>query len=181
MGSANPTQLVTERHIRYILVRPNAGESPDITAKFHNGLQEMAEASRLGIPIVLSTDPRHGPAAAVPASWQRGGRCARAASQTDDFSVADQLGLAVARNPELVRQFGHIAAKELRAIGIQCLLGPMADLITEPRWNRIGSTFGEDPALVTSLTKAIVEGFQGKQLGPESVMTVTKHFLATAR
>jgi beta-glucosidase len=52
----------------------------------------------------------------------------------------------------------------------------MADMITEPRWNRIGSTFGEDPALVTSHTKAIVEGFQGRQLGPESVMTVTKHF-----
>ena len=56
----------------------------------------------------------------------------------------DQLGLAVARDPELVRQFGQIAAKELRAIGIQCLLGPMADTITEPRWNRISGTFGED-------------------------------------
>ena len=42
------------------------------------------------------------------------------------------------------RKFGQIAAKELRAIGIQCLLGPMADLITEPRWNRINGTFGED-------------------------------------
>jgi len=77
------------------------------------------------------------------------------------------LGLAVARDPELVRQFGQIAARELRAIGIQCLLGPMADLITEPRWNRIGSTFGEDPTLVTSLTKAIVEasraGSSGRQ------------------
>ena len=53
--------------------------------------------------------------------------------------------------------------------------------ITEPRWNRINGTFGEDADLVTAYTKAIVEGFQGKQLGPESVMTVTKHFPATAR
>jgi hypothetical protein len=35
MGNANPTQLVVERNVRYILVRPNPGESPDITAKFH--------------------------------------------------------------------------------------------------------------------------------------------------
>jgi beta-glucosidase len=163
MGSANPTQLVVERNVRYILVRPNPGEPPDITARFHNGLQEMAEASRLGIPIVFSSDPRHG--------GGRGGSGKPVISQWPD-----QLGLAAARDPELVRQFGQIAAKELRAIGIQCLLGPMADTSTEPRWNRINGTFGEDANLNATLIQAIVEGFQGKQLGPESVMTVTKHF-----
>ena len=163
MGSANPTQVVVERNVRYILVRPNAGESPEITARFHNGLQEMAEASRLGIPIVFSTDPRHGAG--------RGGSGRPVISQWPD-----QLGLAAARDPELVRQFGQIAAKELRALGIRCLLGPMADTATEPRWNRISGTFGEDANLNATLIKAIVEGFQGKQLGPESVMTVTKHF-----
>ena len=163
MGSASPTQLVVERNVRYILVRPNPGEAPDITDKFHNGLQEMAEASRLGIPIVFSSDPRHG--------GGRGGPGKPVISQWPD-----QLGLAAARDPELVRQFGQIAAKELRAIGIQCLLGPMADTSTEPRWNRINGTFGEDANLNATLIQAIVEGFQGKQLGPESVMTVTKHF-----
>ena len=163
MGSANPTQLVVERNVRYILVRPNPGESPDITARFHNGLQEMAEASRLGIPIVFSTDPRHG--------GGRGGSAKPVISQWPD-----QLGLAAARDPELVRQFGQIAAKELRALGIECLLGPMADTSTEPRWNRINGTFGEDANLNATLVKAIVEGFQGQQLGPQGVMTVTKHF-----
>jgi beta-glucosidase len=52
----------------------------------------------------------------------------------------------------------------------------MADTTTEPRWNRIGGTFGEDANLNATLIKAFVEGFQGKQLGPDSVMTVTKHF-----
>ena len=88
----------------------------------------------------------------------------------------DQLGLAAARDPELVRQFGRIAAQELHALGIRVLLGPMADTTTEPRWNRIGGTFGEDANLNAELVAAFVEGFQGKQLGPESVMTVTKHF-----
>jgi beta-glucosidase len=163
MGSANPVQLITERNIRYILVRPTAGEAAEITAKFHNGLQEMAEASRLGIPIVFSTDPRHG--------VDRGGTGKPVISQWPD-----QLGLAAARDPELVRQFGQIAARELRALGIQCLLGPMADTATEPRWNRINGTFGEDADLNAALIKAFIEGFQGKQLGPQSVMTVTKHF-----
>lgn len=170
MGSANPTQLVSERHIRYILVRPNAGESPDITATFHNGLQEMAEASRLGIPIVFSSDPRHSVGRGAP------GGASAAPARPAMSQWPDQLGLAVARDPELVRQFGRIAATELRAIGIRCLLGPMADTITEPRWNRINGTFGEDAELNATLIKAFVEGFQGKPLGPEGVMTVTKHF-----
>jgi beta-glucosidase len=164
MGSANPSELIVDRNVRWILVRPNAGEAPEITARFHNGLQEMAEASRLGIPLVFSTDPRHG-----------AGRGAANAKPVIS-QWPDQLGLAAARDPELVRQFGQIAARELRALGIQVLLGPMADTSTEPRWNRISGTFGEDANLNATLVKAIVEGFQGKQLGPESVMTVTKHF-----
>lgn len=169
MGPANPVQLISERHVRYILVRPNSGEPPEITAKFHNGLQEMAEASRLGIPIVFSTDPRHG--------VSHGGPGAPPGPSKPVISQwPDQLGLAAARDPELVRQFGRIAATELRATGIQCLLGPMADVATEPRWNRINGTFGEDATLSATLVKALVEGLQGKQLGPESVVTVVKHF-----
>ncbi len=118
---------------------------------------------------MFSTDPRHGVGAAV--GRRRAARVKPVISQWPD-----QLGLAVARDPELTRQFGQIAARELRAIGIHCLLGPMADTITEPRWNRINGTFGEDANLNAALIKAFVEGFQGRQLGPESVMTVTKHF-----
>ena len=165
MGSANPSDLILNRHVRWILVRPNAGEAPDITARFHNGLQEMAEGSRLGIPIVFSTDPRHsarpyGAADVAPAISQ----------------WPDQLGLGAARDPEVTRRFGKIAAEEFRALGIRCTLAPMADTATEPRWNRINGTFGEDAELNATLIKAYVEGFQGKELGPDSVMTVTKHF-----
>ncbi len=163
MDSPTPTQTILQRNIRWILVRPNAGEMPDITAKFHNGLQEMAEGSRLGIPIVFSSDPRHGVNSG-------------AASKPTISQWPGQLGLAAIGDPETTRQFGQIAAQELRAIGIQCTLSPMADVATEPRWNRIGGTFGEDANLTATLITAYVEGFQGKQLGPESVMTVTKHW-----
>ena len=164
MESANPEDLVIKRSVRWILVRPNTGEPPDITAKFHNGLQEMAEGTRLGIPIIFSSDPRHG-----------GGRGAADAKPVIS-QWPDQLGLAAARDTELVRQFGRIAAQELRALGIQCTLSPMADTTTEPRWTRINGTFGEDANLNATLIKAYVEGFQGRQLGPESVLTFTKHF-----
>lgn len=54
-----PAELIVKRNVRWILLRPNRREPPADSARFANGLQEIAEASRLGIPIVLSSDPRH--------------------------------------------------------------------------------------------------------------------------
>ena len=67
--------------------------------------------------------PRRGPRR----SRRRGAGAPAAPARPTISQWPDQLGLAVARDPEQVRKFGQIAAKELRAIGIQCLLGPMAD------------------------------------------------------
>jgi beta-glucosidase len=163
MDSASPNELIAARNIKWILVRPNAGEAPEITARFHNSLQEMAEETRLGIPLVFSSDPRH--------TAGRGGTAAPVISQWPD-----QIGLGAIPDPEATREFGQIAGQELRALGIACTLSPMADTATEPRWNRISGTFGDDAEWNAKLVKAYVEGFQGKQLGPESVMTVVKHF-----
>lgn len=164
MDRPNPSETILKRNIRWILVRPNPRETPDITAKFHNGLQEMAEGSRLGIPLAFSSDPRHAVRRAGPPA------------PPNISQWPEQLGLGAIGDPEAVREFGRIAAQELRAIGIQATLSPMADVATEPRWGRISGTFGEDAQLDAKLTRAYVEGFQGRQLGPESVMTVTKHF-----
>ena len=80
------------------------------------------------------------------------------------------------RDEELVRGFGEIARQEYRAVGIHVALHPMADVATEPRWARIGGTFGEDVELVGRLTAAYIRGFQGDELGPTSVACMTKHF-----
>ncbi|MBL0155944.1 MAG: glycoside hydrolase family 3 C-terminal domain-containing protein [Bryobacterales bacterium] len=164
MDRPTPNELILNRNVRWILLRPNATEPPEITARFNNGLQELAEGSRLGIPLALSTDPRHAvsrnPAAPPPniSQWP------------------DQLGLAATGEPGLVYQSARTAAQELRALGLSVTLSPMADVVTEPRWNRIAGTFGEDAATVSSLVRAYIAGMQGNALTPESVLCVTKHF-----
>lgn len=169
MDRPNPAELILRRNVRWILVRPTPGESPDTTARFHNGLQEMAESSRLGIPITISSDPRHSSRSQV-----LPGQSAAAAANISLWP--DQLGLGAIGDADVTREFGRIAATELRALGIQVTLGPMADVATEPRWNRINGTFGEDAERNAQLVAAYIEGFQGRQLGPESVMCVTKHW-----
>ncbi|MDN2814838.1 hypothetical protein PAJ47_09070, partial [Campylobacter jejuni] len=46
---------------------------------------------------------------------------------------------------------------------------------TEPRWARQSATFGEDPELTSRLGAAYIRAFQGSELGPDSVATMTKH------
>ena len=73
-------------------------------------------------------------------------------------------------------QFADIARREYVAGGFRVALHPQIDLATEPRWSRIGMTFGEDADLTGELVRAYIRGFQGERLGPDSVATMTKHF-----
>lgn len=138
----------------------------DILARFNNNAQKLAERTRLGIPITIATDPRHGtqnnPGAAI---------------FTPSFSQwPSSLGLAATRDTLLVREFGDIARQEYNSVGIKLALHPMADLATEPRWGRTNGTFGEDANLSAAITKAYVLGFQGDSLTSSSVACMTKHF-----
>jgi beta-glucosidase len=133
---------------------------------WYNRVQEVAAATGLGIPVSLSTDPRH-------AFSNNPGTAASAGA----FSAwPESLGFAALRDPDLVERFGDCARQEYLAGGFRVALHPQIDLATEPRWARIGMTFGEDAGLTSSLVRAYIRGFQGERLGPESVATMTKHF-----
>ena len=138
----------------------------NLMAKYSNTIQKMAERTRLGIPITVATDPRHGtennPGAAL---------------FTPAFSQwPSSLGLAATRDTILVREFADIARQEYKAVGLRLALHPMADLATEPRWGRANGTFGEDAQLSAMMTKAYVLGFQGDSLDQNGVACMTKHF-----
>ncbi|KAI1085031.1 glycoside hydrolase family 3 protein [Whalleya microplaca] len=135
-------------------------------AEFHNRVQQRALETRLGIPVTLSSDPRHHFTENIGTGFEAG-----------RFSQwPETLGLAALRDADLVKKFAEIAREEYLAIGIRAALHPQVDITTEPRWARIGNTFGEDAHLTAELLTAYIKGFQGEELGPHSVSTVTKHF-----
>lgn len=134
-----------------------------------DALQAIAESGRLGIPLTISTDPRHHFQAILGASGSAG-----------PFSQwPETLGLAALGDTALTRRFGDVARQEYRAVGIQMALSPQADLATEPRWPRINGTFGEDADLVGAMVRAYVEGFQHGTHGVDSVgvATIVKHWV----
>jgi len=135
-------------------------------ASWYNAIQNIAGQSRLGIPLTISTDPRHGITNFL------GNKLL-----DSDFSKwPEPIGLAATGDSDLVAEFGRIANQEYRAVGIRTALHPMADLSTEPRWARMNGTFGEDAELASKMIAAYIQGFQGDHLGPKSVACMTKHF-----
>ncbi len=165
MFSPHPTSyFVREKLLNHFNVHQLP--SPRLAAEWHNSLQKLAEGTRLGIPVTLSSDPRHGFSHNVAANLK-----------ADNFSQwPEPVGLAASGDEALVREFGDIARQEYLAVGIRTALHPMADLATEPRWARINGTFGEDAALSSRMTAAYIRGFQGETIGVSSVACMTKHF-----
>ena len=158
------SEMIIKKQINHF----NTIEAPSarMMARYNNTLQKIAERTRLGIPITLSTDPRHGSESNPGASIY-----------TAAFSQwPSPLGLAATRDTAMVREFGNIARQEYRSVGFTLALSPMADLATEPRWGRINGTFGEDAELAAKMTKAYVLGFQGDSLNREGVACMSKHF-----
>ncbi|WP_394619798.1 glycoside hydrolase family 3 protein [Lentzea sp. JNUCC 0626] len=163
--SKSPTSVVvTQKHLSHFNV--HALHDARMAARWYNNLQLIAESTPHGIPVTISTDPRHAFLENAGVSFS-----AKAFSQWPE-----SLGLAALRSPELVERFADVARQEYVAAGIRCALHPAIDLATEPRWARQAGTFGQDSALTAELAVAYVRGFQGPALGPESVACTSKHF-----
>ena len=165
--TAASRRLISDVKVNSMITR--LGGAPAMLAAQSNLLQEIAERTRLGIPVTISTDPRHHFQYVLGASVAAG-----------RFSQwPEPLGFAALGDTALMRQFGDVARQEYRAVGIQMALSPQADLATEPRWSRINGTFGEDADLAAKLVRAYVEGFQRGRTGADTggVVTVVKHWV----
>jgi len=159
--------LITGQFINTFITRMSA--DPQVMAEQYNNIQKLAEQSRLGIPVSISSDPRNHFQYVLGASAGNSG-----------FSKwPETLGFAALGDPALTKRFGDIARQEYLAVGITQALSPQADLATEPRWSRINGTFGEDADLAKAQVQAYIEGFQGGASGitANSVIAVVKHWV----
>ncbi len=136
------------------------GRSPSDNAKFNNDIQRyLKEQTRLGIPAIMHEECLHGHAA------------------KDGTSFPQPIGLASTWNKALVEEVYTITAKEARVRGTHQALTPVVDVCREPRWGRVEETYGEDPYLVSELSKSAVWGFQGrdKNITGDHMISTLKH------
>ena len=149
----------TDYGIGMLLIREL--NSVQTAAETMNVLQEYAEASRLGVPVLVSMDSVHG------LSYVTGATV-----------TGHNLGLAATRDKELVTRLAEMARAEHIAIGVRMTLSPESDIASEPRWGRVMETFGEDPDLVTEMVTAQIVAFQNgtEGIGRDSIVACIKHF-----
>src|SRR6267154_1203487 len=129
--TASARALIDSVKVTSLITRLNA--DPSTLAAANNVLQAIAERTRLGIPLTISTDPRN--------HFQY---LPGVSTQTTFSQWPEALGFAAVDDTALTRAFGDIARQEYRAVGIHMALAPQADLATEPRWPRVAGTCGED-------------------------------------
>ncbi|GAA1748923.1 glycoside hydrolase family 3 protein [Nonomuraea bangladeshensis] len=159
------SHTIQRQYITHFNVIMLPGEA-EVAALWHNRVQKLAEQTRLGIPVTISSDPCHS-----------GGDNLATSMLSGAFSRwPEAMGLAALRDVEAVREFARIARQEYRAIGIRSALHPQIDLATEPRWARQSGTFGPSAELAAAYVRAYLEGFQGETLDATSVACMTKHF-----
>lgn len=166
LSASGTTKAVTERQLRHFILRANT--SVKTMAEWSNNLQALCESTRLGIPAIVASNPRNHITTDAAVGLSVGA--------TTFSKWPGELGMAAMRDFKLTREFAEIAAKEWTAVGLRKGYMYMADLATEPRWNRTEGTFGEDADLSSAMIREIVLGFQGNKLGKNSVAMTTKHF-----
>jgi beta-glucosidase len=157
--------FLKDDNVRHVLVA--MVDDPVTAARWNNKAQAFVEGIGCGIPINTSSDPRHGIAMSAEFDIGAGGSISK---------WPEPIGLAATFDPNVVEEFGRIAAKEYRAMGIATALSPQIDLATEPRWNRFNGTFGAGSKLAADMARAYCDGFQGKDWGYDSVNAMSKHW-----
>lgn len=113
------------------------------------------EQSRLKIPLIFGMDVIHGYQTVFPIP----------------------LGLSCTWDMQAIERSARIAAVEASADGINWTFSPMVDISRDPRWGRVAEGSGEDPFLGSEIAKAMVRGYQGKDLSADNtIMACVKHY-----
>ena len=128
-----------------------------LQAKESNLLQELALKSRLKIPLIIGIDAIHG-------NGMVKGTTVYPSPISISASFTDTLSYKV----------GIQTAKEVRAAGSHWAFTPNIDVLRDPRWGRVGETFGEDPLLVSNMGVSMIKGLQETN----KVIACAKHFIA---
>ena len=125
-----------------------------------DGFQQYALDSHLGIPLIYGVDAVHGHNNVQGA-----------------VIFPHNIGLGAANDPTLMERIGQVTAAEMAATGIYWNYGPAVSVPQDIRWGRTFEGYSQDPALVSSLAAAYLQGLQGENLADgNTVIGTVKHF-----
>lgn len=166
------TTLIKDWFSRHFILRANP--TPDDLADFLNQLHAVAEECDHFVPVQAASNSRNengevvygmNDAAGVFATWPGTmGIAAAVKGDGDDLTIIDK--------------FADCIRREWDSTGLKKGYMYMADVVTDPRWQRTYGTFGEDPVLVEKIMEHLIPGIQGSEEGvtTDGVSVTIKHF-----
>ena len=165
------TYSLEELKLRNFIIRNNP--TPEELVDWINQLNEVCEGEEYFVPVQVLSNSRNengevvfgmNDAAGVFAAWPGTMGIAAAIKGTNDLSIIDDWA-------ECIRQ-------EWDAVGMKKGYMYMADVVSDPRWQRTYGTFGEDPKLIADVFARLIPGVQGSKEGitRDGVAMTVKHF-----
>lgn len=167
----------------------NVVVTPAEAAEFMNGIQELSEGTRLGIPVLYKSNARNHIDPQARAGINEASGAFSAFPKEAGIAAAAlgeqalKTGMATDGDMSVVEDFATVMGDEWASIGLRGMYGYMADLSTEPRWYRTHETFTEDADLGANITGELVKTLQGEvgkdgnSLSPDTSVALTmKHF-----
>ncbi len=167
-GVVDPTGKFNNENFRAALANLREPGSFTVTMSAHdravlrNALQRHSvEKTRLGIPALFIGEGLHG------------------FMENGSTSFPQAIGLASTWDTELIRQVFTVVADEASSVGVKQAFAPVVHIGREPRWGRVGESFGEDPYLIARMGVAAVRGLQGDSflIDNHHVLATLKHFV----
>lgn len=166
---------IQKLHLRHLILRQNP--APADFAQWINAMNQVAEETPNGIPVIVDSNSRNenakatfgmNDASGVFSTWP--GTLGLASAAMGDIKAGGDA--------QLITDFAEISRAEWDACGIKKGYMYMADVMTDPRWQRTYGTLGERPEFVTDAIGRLVEGFQGGKDGVQEngVALTVKHF-----
>lgn len=164
------TELIKEWHVRHMILRANA--AAEDMADYLNQMHYVAETCEHFVPVGVTSNSRNENGEAV-------------FGMNDAAGVfptwPGTLGIAAAikgEGIEIADDFADCVRRTWNAAGLRKGYMYMADVLTDPRWQRSYGTFGEDPELVREIFEHIIPRIQGSENGvtADGVAMTVKHF-----
>lgn len=156
--------------VRHFIIRENV-PAHDL-ADWHDQLHALAEECAHFVPVQTASNSRNENGEVVFGMNDGAG----------DFATwPGTLGIAAAVRGDHIRivdAFADCIRREWDAAGLRKGYMYMADIVTDPRWQRTYGTFGEDPELVCAILARLIPRIQGSADGPtaDGVAMTIKHF-----
>ncbi|KAK3504069.1 glycoside hydrolase superfamily [Neurospora crassa] len=152
-------ELITDHHLGSILLTAKNLKSAHQTAKLVQELQTIAHNAGHPYPLLIALDQENG---GVNSLFDEEHIC----------QFPSSMGQAAAGSPDLSYQLAKATATEVSACGVNLILGPVLDVLTNARYQPLGvRATSDDPQEVSQYGIAAMKGY--KDAG---VATCGKHF-----